>query len=221
MVIADDLIDLGMYGDIEKYLSGLAGKRAHEILKMINNLKSLVISGSIVSEASEKAAKVIGALKTYSHTSTRDLKSAEDITSSIDTVLTLYYNKTKSGIRIIKKYEPVAPVICYPDRIGQIWTNLINNAFHAMDYNGVLEIWVRMVDKKVAVSITDNGKGIDKNVQDKIFNPYFTTKKSGEGTGLGLDIVKKIVETQGGSVSFESDPGRAVFTVYLDPEGSE
>ena len=93
--------------------------------------------------------------------------------------------------------------------------NLIHNALQAMDNKGILTLDVVHENNCVKVSITDSGKGIPDEIKDKIFQPFFTTKLPGEGSGLGLDIVKKIVEKHQGSVTFNSTVGQTTFIVSL------
>ncbi|NEO89658.1 MAG: GHKL domain-containing protein, partial [Moorea sp. SIO3G5] len=101
------------------------------------------------------------------------------------------------------------------DELNQVWTNLIHNALQAMENKGNLIINVRQEDDQIKVSITDTGKGIPPEIQPKIFQPFFTTKPAGEGSGLGLDIVRKIVEKHHGHMEVESVPGETTFTVSL------
>ncbi len=104
---------------------------------------------------------------------------------------------------------------CYPDELNQVWTNLIHNALQAMEYDGSLTIEATQSDNYIRVSIIDSGKGISPEIMSKIFQPFFTTKPSGEGSGLGLDIVRKIIEKHDGEIEVNSVPGETTFTVYL------
>lgn len=118
-------------------------------------------------------------------------------------------------MEVIRNYEDIPPFFCYPDELNQVWTNLIHNALQAMDNKGTLTIDLREKNKKVEVSITDSGKGIPTELMSKIFQPFFTTKPPGEGSGLGLDIVRKILEKHQGNIEVESQPGKTTFTVSL------
>jgi signal transduction histidine kinase len=100
----------------------------------------------------------------------------------------------------------------------QVWTNLIHNAIQAMEGKGKLEIVVREQDNYVIVQVTDSGCGIPPEIQERIFEPFFTTKPLGEGSGLGLDIVKKIVNKHEGRIEVESVPGETTFRVWLPRE---
>jgi len=85
----------------------------------------------------------------------------------------------------------------------------------AMEYKGTLTIEVTLQDNQAVISMTDSGEGIAEDIKDKIFQPFFTTKQAGEGSGLGLDIVKRIIEKHDGNITVESQPGKTTFTVYI------
>jgi signal transduction histidine kinase len=119
-------------------------------------------------------------------------------------------------VEVVRNYQAQLPaVLCYPDELNQVWTNLIHNALQAMDNQGTLTIEAVQKDTSVLVKITDSGKGIPPEILPKIFEPFFTTKPAGEGSGLGLDIVKKIIEKHQGKIDVESVPGKTAFTVSL------
>ena len=134
--------------------------------------------------------------------------------------MTLYYNQIKHGVEVVKKFQPVPIIRCAPHELNQVWTNLIQNALQAMDNKGQLEIAVFQQNGQVVTQITDSGPGIPDEIKDRIFEPFFTTKPVGEGSGLGLDIVRKIVEKHQGNVEVESRPGRTTFSVRLPIEPS-
>jgi signal transduction histidine kinase len=111
-------------------------------------------------------------------------------------------------------------VRCLPDELNQVWTNLIHNALQAMGRTGALTIGLRHEGGNALISIGDTGCGIPAELIERIFDPFFTTKPAGEGTGLGLDIVRKIVEKHGGSIVIHSEVGRgSTFTVSLPIAG--
>ena len=104
----------------------------------------------------------------------------------------------------------------YPDELIQVWTNIIHNAIQAMKSNGKLFIQTKLENNNVLVTIQDNGAGIPKEVQNRVFDAFFTTKSAGEGSGLGLDITKKIIEKHNGKIWFESSERvGTTFFIYL------
>ncbi len=96
-----------------------------------------------------------------------------------------------------------------------MWTNLLSNALDALDGQGTITITTRMSGPRIAVDIEDDGPGIPAEIQSKIFDPFFTTKPVGKGTGLGLDIARRIVVGHRGNISVKSQPGETRFTVML------
>jgi len=136
-------------------------------------------------------------------------------------VLTLCQNQLKKGIEVVKNYEDIPDILCYPDELNQVWTNLIYNAIHAMDGSGRLGIDIAGQGSDIAVRITDSGHGIPEAIRERIFEPFFTTKPAGEGSGLGLDLVRKIIDRHQGRIEVESQPGKTTFSVFLPKDEQE
>ena len=229
--IADTLIDIGIFENIDNYLLLLNDSNVEIILQLIYDLTRLKSNNLNIINAVDKAAKVVFALRNYAHYDHTGKKVATQIVDGIDTVLQLYHNQLKQGIEVVRDYAEIPKILCYPDELNQVWTNLIHNAIQAMENQGVLEIrvYLDLIEFKksmvktpsVVVSITDNGSGILPEIQSRIFEPFFTTKSSGQGSGLGLDISKKIVEKHQGEIHVESQPGRTSFKVCLPKESVE
>ena len=131
-------------------------------------------------------------------------------------MLTIYQSKLRSGIELLRDYEDVPCIPCLADELNQVWTNLIHNALQAMQYKGVLRVGLRREGDLAIVSIGDTGSGIAPEILSRIFDPFFTTKSVGEGSGLGLDIVKKIVAKHLGQIKVRSEVGvGSTFLIYL------
>ena len=214
--LADTLVELGVYDETELLFPLLQDPDRNNILNMAYQLASLQKSTQTIATATDRAAKVVFALKTYARYDSTGKMVEANIAEGIETVLTLYHNQIKHGVETIANYSPSLPcVLCYPDELNQVWTNLIHNALQAMENKGILNIDVTEEEGRVLVSITDNGKGIPPEIMPKIFEPFFTTKPPGQGSGLGLDIVNKIIEKHSGNIDVESVPGQTTFTVSL------
>jgi signal transduction histidine kinase len=213
--IADRLVIMGIANDIDAFVPLLKRPDSLQILEIAYKLSELKRATATINTATDRASKVVFALKTYARYDQSGEMTIANLTEGIETVLTLYQNQLKHGIEVIKNYAELPPVLCYPDELNQVWTNLVHNALQAMDYRGTLIIEVTAQDQQAKISITDSGKGIPKEIQSRIFDPFFTTKAPGEGSGLGLDIVKKIIEKHQGHIEFESSPGQTTFTVSL------
>ncbi|MEM1170730.1 MAG: ATP-binding protein [Cyanobacteria bacterium P01_H01_bin.35] len=215
-IMANYLAGVGVYDNLAEFLPLLQDANSEEILKIAYQFANVQTSSQTIRTAAERAAKVVFALKTYARYDSTGQKVKANILEGIETVLTLYHNKIKHGVEVTKKFDNSLPFVqCYPDELNQVWTNLIHNALQAMEYDGSLTIQVTQSDNYISVSITDSGKGIPPEIMSKIFQPFFTTKPPGEGSGLGLDIVRKIIEKHDGKIEVNSVPGKTTFTVYL------
>jgi signal transduction histidine kinase len=214
-ILADALVDMGIYNEIDAFLPLLKRSDSSHILEIAYNLSGIQKGAATINTATERASKVVFALKTYARYDQSGEMIPAKLSEGIDTVLTLYQNQLKKGIEVKRNYAELPPVLCYPDELNQVWTNLIHNALQAMDYRGTLTIEVMQQKQYASISITDTGAGIPEEIKPKIFKPFFTTKPPGEGSGLGLDIVKKIIEKHQGKIEVESIPGQTKFTVLL------
>jgi signal transduction histidine kinase len=213
--VSDLLLDMEAHARLNTILPLLKDPQGSELLNLAYQLSTLQKSTSTIQTATDRAAKMVFALKTYSHHDHTGIKELANVIDGIETVLTLYYNKLKQGVEVIKNYAKIPDVYCYADELNQIWTNLIHNALQAMNYQGTLIVDVEQRSRYVTVSITDSGSGIDPEIMPKIFEPFFTTKRAGEGSGLGLDIVNKITKKHKGKVEVSSIPGKTTFSIYL------
>lgn len=215
--LAGELVKMGIYENITPYLPLFKHENSEKIFEFLSNFAKLRTNISNIDIASEKIMKMVKAVRSYIYQKQERKLTPTNIIQNIETVLTLYHNMLKYGINVIKEYDEEIPDInCYPDELSQVWTNLIHNAAQAMEGQGELRIQVGQDDQYVYVSIQDNGPGIPDEIKDRIFEPFFTTKPEGEGTGLGLDIVKKIVEDHHkGKIELFSEPGKTIFKVYI------
>jgi signal transduction histidine kinase len=212
--LADQLTSLGI-SDYQPYIKILENPKLHIIIEIAHLTINLKNSAYTISLAAEKTTKVVFALKSYSHQSNPTEKEDTDVIQTIETVLTIYNNKIKSGIEVVKNYTDIPKIKSNADELTQVWTNIIHNAIQAMEYKGVLTIDAYTKNNNIIVSITDSGSGIPDNIKDKIFQPFFTTKPLGEGTGLGLDIVTTIINNHGGKIEVSTRPGKTTFSVYI------
>ncbi|MBM2815218.1 MAG: domain S-box [Ignavibacteria bacterium] len=205
--IAALFANFGSNVDINEFEPLLKNNLIEDILSILNKLINLKKSNRIISEANERIIKIIKALKLYSHGDPSQQYILFDITEGINAVLTLYHYKIKQGIELNVEYLFKEPIKCYPDELNQIWTNLLNNSMYAMDFKGKINIKVEKEGNYVVTTFADTGKGIPDEIKEKIFEPFFTSKPIGEGTGLGLDIVKNIITKHNGLIELESKVG--------------
>ena len=213
--IVNILADIGIYQEIDPFLPLLQSENANLIVQLAYNIARLYRNTKNAIIAVEGASKVLFALKNYAHYDPTGRKQQVDIVEGIETVLDLYHNQLKQGIEIVKDYSSLPLIYCYPDQLIQVWTNLIHNGIQAMEGKGRLEISITQQEEQIIVRISDSGCGIPIDIKDKIFDAFFTTKPMGEGSGLGLDISRKIIDKHQGDITVESKPGRTTFQVRL------
>ncbi|MGI0489128.1 trifunctional serine/threonine-protein kinase/ATP-binding protein/sensor histidine kinase [Pantanalinema rosaneae CENA516] len=214
--IATQLTLLRLKPDLTCYQSLLKSANCLEILQTAYHLVLQAQNARSIQQEVDRAAKIVFALKTYSHHSPGGESCQVWIPDGIEVALTLYHNRLKQGINVIRCYDSEIPeIIGNPDELTQVWVNLIDNAIYAIGQRGTLEIAIRSRVEQLMVEVADSGSGIPADIQSRIFEPFYTTKPRGEGSGLGLDIVRRIVTKHNGSIAVHSQPGRTVFTVML------
>jgi signal transduction histidine kinase len=179
---------------------------------------SFDVMGMVTSglRGAERITEIIQSMKSYTYLD-RGAQQFVDVHEGLENTLTLFDYKLKQGITLERQYDSTTPqVLAYGSELNQVWTNLIDNAIDAVDQAGVLEIRTSHCENHVQVEITDSGAGIPPDIQPRIFEPFFTTKSVGQGSGLGLDVARRIIENRHqGSLSCISKPGRTTFTVCL------
>lgn len=177
-----------------------------DILQLASEVLFLITGSNTILFASAKISKIVFALKTYSNVSPENRNDTFNVFKSIDTVISLYSNQFSSSIIIEKQYESNIPDITgNAEALGQVWTNIIQNALYSMKNGGKLTIKVNRADNRnLNIIFEDTGCGISEENLPFIFDPLFTTKPLGEGSGLGLDICRKIIQNHKGEIDISS-----------------
>ncbi|MBR6163684.1 HAMP domain-containing histidine kinase [bacterium] len=158
-------------------------------------------------EGAERAKNIIQDLKSFSRFEESAIASV-NIEKEIDTCLTILYNKYKNRITIHKEFpENMQTIEAYGGQLNQVFMNILDNAIGAIEGQG--DIWVRasFTNNNVRVEIEDNGSGMSEETKQKVFNPFFTTKPVGKGTGLGMSITYKVIKNHNGNIEIESQEG--------------
>jgi signal transduction histidine kinase len=176
------------------------------------NLKSLLLQ---VEQSTGRIAELVKAIRSYSYMDQSPMQEI-DIHEGIESTLTMLGHKLKN-VTVVRAFDRSVPrIMAYGSELNQVWTNLIDNAIHAVNGVGKICIGTGLEDNQLVIEIVDNGSGIPANVQPHLFEPFFTTKPVGTGTGLGLVISNRIVgDRHGGEIEFESRPGETRFKVRL------
>jgi signal transduction histidine kinase len=174
-----------------------------------------------IKESTARVSELVAAVRSYSQLDRASLQLV-DVTEGIESTLTMLGHKLRRGIAVERDHGDDVPRIeANPGELNQVWTNLIDNAIDAMVDGGTLRIATRRSGDGITVEVADTGHGIPAEVQARVFEPFFTTKGVGEGTGLGLDISRRIVvERHHGRIDIESAAGRTVVRVWL-PAGAQ
>jgi signal transduction histidine kinase len=171
-----------------------------------------------VATSSGRISELVGAMKDYTYMD-RAAVGEVDVTAGLDNTLTILGHRLK-GVSVQREYKQDLPKVQgNGGELNQVWTNLIDNAADAVDGRGNITLRAFARDDRVVVEVVDNGPGIPREAQGRVFEPFYTTKEVGAGTGLGLDVVRRIIVAHGGGVSVRSEPGETRFTVGL-PVGS-
>lgn len=171
---------------------------------------------SEIADSAERISNIVKAVKEYSYLDQAPLQEV-DVHEGLENTLTILRNKWKQGITIRRNYQrDLGKIEAYASELNQVWTNVIDNAIDAMKGNGELTLCTYAEPDHVCVEICDNGPGIPPEIQQRIFDAFFTTKPVGQGTGLGLHISYNIIVLKHhGRLTVESKPGYTCFKIAL------
>ncbi|MBN1242449.1 MAG: HAMP domain-containing histidine kinase [Spirochaetales bacterium] len=194
---------------------GIAGERGAAAIDLALQLSNTPRSLSIINEAAKRASRVIEAFRIYTRQSKDEDPAPIDLVESIEGILPLFAARITRDVDLTRRFEFRPLVLGQADKLAQVWTNLLSNALHAMNYKGRIEMSIRRSGESAVVSVADTGPGIPVGIRHHIFTPFFTTKPAGEGTGLGLEISRQIVLEHGGSIRFETSDSGTTFFVEL------
>jgi two-component system NtrC family sensor kinase len=162
-----------------------------------------------------RVVDIIRDLKDFSHIEEAEFVDA-DLHQGIQSTLNLVANELKYKAEVVKDFAELPSVYCIPSQLNQVLLNLLINAAHAIEQHGIIRISTGCDDNWVWFSVSDNGKGMDPTQLGRIFEPFYTTKPKGQGTGLGLPLSRSIVEKHQGMLEVSSTPGvGSCFTVKL------
>jgi signal transduction histidine kinase len=172
---------------------------------------------SEIQEAAMRISGLVTAIKGFTHMDQAPVAEPVDLKSSLGNTVAVLNSKARSkSIAVTVDVPPGLPrVRGFAGELNQIWANLIDNALDAVPELGHVDVSARPERQRVVVRVVDNGPGIPPDVRGRIFDPFFTTKAVGKGTGLGLDIVRRLLTHNDADIAVESVPGRTEFRVSL------
>ncbi|MGH2643675.1 MAG: sensor histidine kinase, partial [Chitinophagaceae bacterium] len=179
-----------------------------------------------IEDGASRTADIVKGLRTFSRLDESDLKEA-DIHEGIDNTLILLNHTIAKDLTVVKNYQEIPKIECYPGKLNQVFMNLLTNAIQAMNSNvngreKKIIISTESLNENIIIRISDTGPGIPNEIRDKIFEPFFTTKEIGEGTGLGLSIVYAIIEKHHGKIIVNSEENKGTeFAITLPLQQSD
>ena len=207
------------------WLEGLAERVPEEALGgVLGWLRATMAGDELLREiegGSARISELVGAIKTYTHMDKAASKKV-DVHAGLNSTLIMLGHKLKKGdVEVVRDYEKDLPHVCgHAGELNQVWTNLLDNAIDAVDGQGRITVRTASENGRVLVEVSDDGPGIPEEVRERIFEPFYTTKDVGEGTGLGLDIsYRVVVEDHKGDIRVLSEPGDTRFQVRLPVDG--
>ena len=215
---------LGKYDEMEKGLENgekvLAEvKKLKEDHKYEEIMTELAVMIRDVNYGVTRTIEIVKGLRVFSRLDEEEMKKT-NINENLDATLILLKNKTKNRIKVTRHYDrEMNDIDCYPGQLNQVFMNIINNGIQAISddkENGELVIYTEETEHEISVRIKDNGMGMPEDVKTRIWEPFFTTKAVGVGTGLGMSITHSIIEKHYGKIELESELGKGTeFTIYL------
>ena len=200
---------------LEEFVRGFPAEGHAAALGWLEARLNLKLLLNQVDQSTGRIAELVKAIKSYSYMDQSPMQEV-DIHEGIENTLTILGHKLKN-VTLVRAFDRSVPhIMAYGSELNQVWTNLIDNAIHAVNGTGKICVGTSLEDNQILVEIVDNGAGIPPEVQTHLFEPFFTTKAIGTGTGLGLVISNRIVaDRHGGEIEFESRPGETRFKVRL------
>lgn len=216
-VIAPALAGAGVAPEwLDRAASSLPGAALQAGLEWV---ASSVTTTALIAEAQNATRRIsdlVSAVKSYSQVD-RAAVQAVRVVDGLESTLIMLGHKLRDGVTVVREYDDSVPTVtANPGELNQVWTNLVDNAVDAMDGAGTLTVRTYADAHHVVVEIGDTGPGMSEEVAAHAFEPFFTTKEVGRGTGLGLDISRRIVvERHSGAIEVDSAPGRTVVRVRL------
>ncbi len=193
--LQEDLRQVRLYGE-ELDISYLQGE------------VEALLSG--IEEGVSRTKEIVLGLRNFSRLDEMDLKTV-NIHEGLDSTLMLLRSKLRNGINLVKEYGDLPAIECYPGKLNQVFMNTLANAIGAIPGEGTITVrtwgtWAE--EERVHISIRDTGIGMTEKIERRIFEPFFTIKEVGEGTGLGLPISYGIVQKHNGYIEVNSLPGK-------------
>lgn len=222
--IAESFVDFNFtIANLDVCAASIPADGLSPVFNWISNLLVTERMADDIQESSRRIAVLVNSVKNFTHMDRAQDKQYANIHVGIRNTLTMLgYKIRKGNITVVEEYDETLPEVkCFIGELNQVWTNLIDNALDAMEVNhkGTLTIKTERDREFVQVCIADDGPGINAAILSSIFDPFFTTKPMGKGTGMGLEVVQRIIHQHNGSVKVKSVPEHTEFIVCFPING--
>ena len=206
----------------ERASAVLEGSALEPALRWVASTFSAATLLGEVQESTRRISELVSAVRSYSQMD-RASRQRIDVTEGLESTLVMLGHKLRETITVVREYAVDVPMIeAYPGELNQVWTNLVDNAVDAMDGGGTLRLVTRHEGDAVVVEVVDSGAGMTPAVAARAFEAFYTTKDVDAGTGLGLDIARRIVvERHHGEITIDSRPGGTTMRVRLPVTADE
>ncbi len=209
------IVEIGYSELTEDIAVVLTNKDARSILDFSASFARLSRAAQTINLAVDKSTKVVRALNNYAHGNTENTIRSFSLYDNIENVLTILWNRIKADSLVKNAIDQSVMIVGNQEELSQVWTNLINNAVQASRGKCSVYITHQLQGQDHVISFTNDGPQIPPEVLPKIFDAFFTTKRVGEGTGIGLNICKQIIERHKGTITCQSTTDSTVFTINL------
>jgi signal transduction histidine kinase len=212
--LAETEVTIAMLDELARALS--SDKLAAAVRSMAAGCHARALARD-VERASSRVHELVSAVKRIAYMDRATNPEPVDLRQGLTDTSALLAHKarTKSASLTVDAPEDLAHALGMGGELNQVWMNLIDNALDAVSDGGRVTVSARAEGPSVVVRVTDDGPGIPEDVKRRIFDPFFTTKPAGRGTGMGLDIARRLVEWNNGRIDFDSRPGNTEFRVAL------
>ena len=193
------------------------GPALNVVLRWAATSCSAHLLASEIQEAATRIATLVAAIKGFTHMDQASVAEPVDVARGLENTIAVLRSKARAkSATVTIEIEPRLPrARGFAGELNQIWSNLVDNALDAIPDGGRVDVRATLDRRQVVVRVVDDGPGIPEHIRSRIFDPFFTTKEVGRGTGLGLDIVRRLVVHNDAEIAVESRPGRTEFRVAL------
>ena len=202
---------------LQKLAEAFEGEMLRDALRWLAATAAITSIANELQDSIKRISDLVASVKGYTHMGQAAVAEPVNVARGLTDTSRLMASKIRDKNVTLRLEVPpdLPPARAFGSELNQIWMNLLENALDAVPYGGEITISAQQDYDTITVRVTDNGHGIPEDIKGRIFDPFFTTKPVGAGTGMGLDIVRRLVFNQKGDIDVESEPGRTTFRVVI------